>query len=102
MRFTELEIISSLQSSRSKATKEVILSKVFDLDTIELEQYIDPKRGKIIKKYSSISFNSTWYKVNKPYLELKEIVVNRSIPVLGFANKSKRFNNGQKKNNKSI
>jgi len=46
---------------------------------------------KLINKYSSVYYNNVYYKVNKPYKELINIIQNRSIPILGFAYKSKRY-----------
>ena len=65
--------------------------EIFDLDTIELEEYIDSKTGKHIKKYSAIYQNNVYFKIDKPYEELKNIILNRSIPILGLAYKSKKY-----------
>lgn len=95
MRLTEFEIITDVTSSNEAKPKILLhndkVKKLFDLDTIELEEFIDLKTGKHIKKYSSVLYNNNWYKINKPYEELKNIMSNKSIPILGFASKSKKY-----------
>jgi len=93
MRQIELETLSNF---KNKPVVEIKVLKVFDLDAIELEQYINSKTGKPVKKYSSVCSNTVWYKINKPYEEMKDLLINRSNPVIGFITKSKRYNNGKK------
>lgn len=66
------------------------IRKLFTIDNIELEEFIG-KDGNSIKKYSSILYMDNWFKVNKSYEELKEIKINKSIPILGLASKSKKY-----------
>jgi len=95
MRIEELEIITDINNSTNNKNKPLLknakIKKIFDLDNIELEEFVDNKSGKCIAKYSSVCQNTVWFKVNKPYKELKELMLIRSIPVLGFAAKSKRY-----------
>lgn len=95
MRITELEIITDITTNDLNKPKILVkgdkIKKIFDLDAIELEEYIDNKTGKHIKKYSSVIQNNVYFKVNKPYNELKELMLSRSTPVLGFAYKAKRY-----------
>jgi len=92
MRNYELIVLSDITSSTKKVlVKNDKIKKLFDLDTIELEEFIDSKNGKHIKKYSQVLSNGTYFKIDKPYEELKSIIQNRSIPILGFAYKSKRY-----------
>lgn len=97
----ELEIISLIQKQNKgkKPLNKIIKSKkIFDLERIELEEYIEPKTGNTSKKYSGIYYNEVYYKVNKPYVTLKEIILNKTIPVKGFLSKTKYGN----KNTKNI
>lgn len=92
----ELEIITDIASVDKKGKVKVVtkndkIKRLFDLNEIELEEYIDNRTGRHIKKYTSVFHNNTYLKINKPYEELKDIVMNRSIPVLGFAYKSRRY-----------
>jgi hypothetical protein len=94
MRPYELEVISTVSTIGPKPkviTKNDKIKKIFDLDAIKLEEYIDGKTGKHIKKYATILDNDSYFKINKPYDELKELILNRSIPVLGLMYKSKRY-----------
>jgi hypothetical protein len=94
MRKMELEIISNIVTDSIKPVilvKNGKIKKLFDLDEIGLEQYINPKTGKAVTKYSQVIYREAYLKINKPYEELKTIILNRSIPILGFAYKSKRY-----------
>jgi hypothetical protein len=91
----ELEIIVDMGKTNKKG--EIIVSrkgnkvkKLFELNNVELEQYISTKTGLPVKKYSSVILNNQYFKVNKPYEELKSIMQNRSIPVIGLVGYSKR------------
>lgn len=89
----ELEIISDINSPTSNKilVKQDKIKKIFDLDNIELEEFIDAKSGKHIKKYCSIVINNNLYKINKPYEELKFMIINSRIPVIGLVNYSKKY-----------
>ncbi len=90
----ELEIISDVLSNHQKPKvlkKNDRIRKLFDLDNVELEEYIDQKTGKHIKKYSAIYHNNAYYKINKPYDELRELILNRTLTIQGFAYKSKKY-----------
>ncbi len=94
MRPIELDVISNVISNTAKPkliAKDDRIKKIFDLDNIQVEEYIDSRNGKHIKKYSTINLNDAYYKIDKPYNELKELVFNRSIPVLGLMYKSKKY-----------
>lgn len=91
----ELEIISDIVDTRSNKPKVLVkndkIKKLFDLDSIEVEEFIDSKTGKHIKKYSSVYFNNTYYKVNKPYAELSFLIINKRMPVIGLIGKSNGY-----------
>lgn len=91
----ELEIISDIVDTRSTKPKILVkndkIKKLFDLEAIEVEEFIDSKTGKHIKKYSSVYFNNTYFKVNKPYSELSFLVINKRSPVVGLIGKSKSW-----------
>lgn len=95
MRLYELEIIIDINNNDSKKPKVLVkndrIKKLFDLDIIRLEEYVDSKTGKHIKKYSGILDDNNYFKINKPYEDLKNLIIPKSIPVLGFAHKSKRY-----------
>ena len=87
----ELEIITNITNQMGKViVKNEKIKKIFDLDTIELEEYIDTK-GRHIKRYSSIYHNNNYYKINKPYEELRFLVVNKRYPVVGLIGNSKKY-----------
>ena len=81
MRPYELEIIAAKNK----------VKKVFDLDNIQVEEYVNAKTGKHVMKYSLIQVGEAYYKINKPYSELSNLIINRSIPVLGLMYKSKKY-----------
>lgn len=94
MRLIELDVISNIIANGRKPkiiTKNDKIKKIFDLDNIQLEEYIDSKTGKHIKKYSTITVNDSYYKIDKPYIELRDLVISRSIPILGLMYKSKKY-----------
>lgn len=92
MRLHEFEIISDVQSTTSKPkllTKNDKIKKLFNLDEITAEEFIDGKTGKHIKKYCVIhDLNNTAYKINTPYEIVKNIIFNKTFTVKGFASKS--------------
>lgn len=93
----ELQVISDIMSNPNKEGRQklikkgALIRKIFDFEKDELEEYIEPKTGKQIKKYSSVCQNNIFYKINTPYEELKEIVLNNPRPILGFMSKSKNY-----------
>lgn len=92
----ELEIISDVLEQEGKGRRKIItkndkIKRIFDLDTIDLEEFVDTKTGKHIAKYSVIYKDNLYYKINKPYEQLKYMVLNRTTPVIGFIGKSKKF-----------
>jgi len=92
MRVLEFEIVSDILNSENKVLKRnAIIKKLFNLDNIIAEEYINDKTGKPIKKYCLIYDNNIPYKINKSYEDVKKVILDRSIPVLGFAFKSKKY-----------
>ncbi len=95
----ELKVITDI-SCASKSGKITVIKrndkvvKLFELNDIKAEEYIDPKTGRHISKYSLIYDGDNCYKVDKPYKELRDLITNKSIPVLGLLSKSKRYKNG--------
>lgn len=93
----ELQIITdilsgpNLKGGRKVIFKNKIINKLFDINEIEVEEFINPKTGKAIKKYSGIYSKEVYYKVNKPYEELKDLKINKTYPVKGFMGYSKRY-----------
>ena len=88
MRLYELEIISNVVLN-GKTKNSNTIKKLFDLDNIQVEEFVNEKTNKQVKKYSLIYENNICYKVNKSYEDLKDVILNKSIPVLGFADKFK-------------
>ena len=93
----ELQIISDIMTPPDTmgkykiAHKDIIINRLFDINEIQVEQFINPKNGKPVKKYSGIYSNEIYYKVNKPYEELKDLKINRTYPIKGFMGYSKRY-----------
>lgn len=91
----ELEIISDITSNNKGKVKILVKSarikRLFDLDKIDISVYIDPRTGREIKKYSSVTENDIYYKVNKPYENLKSLILNRTTPIIGLMAKSKLY-----------
>lgn len=91
----ELEVISDIIYNGGKKPKIIKkndkIKKLFDISDIEVEEYIDPKTGKHIKKYSTVLHNNNYYKINKPYEELKTIKLNNMIPIVGLISKSRNY-----------
>lgn len=92
----ELQIITDILSGpnasggRKVIHKDKLINKLFDINEIEVEEFINPKTGKAIKKYCGIYSKEVYYKVNKPYDELKDLKINKTYPVKGFMAYSKR------------
>jgi len=86
----ELQIVSDIVEKATNKTEEkivhknVLIRKLFDINEIEVEEYMNPKNGKAVKRYSGIYSNESYYKINKPYSELRDIVINKTSPVKGF------------------
>ena len=98
----ELEILTDILPEQGAKKKTPIvrnakIKRIFNLDEVDLEEYIDTKTGKAISKYCGIYYKDTYYKINKPYELLRDLSLNRTTPILGFAGKSKKFKHGQKK-----
>lgn len=86
----ELEIISDIVNpSNNKIVKsDIVYKKIFDLDRVEIEQYIST-RGRIVKKYCTIIQDNKFYKLNHSYEYMSRLVL--PIQVNGFVSKSKRW-----------
>lgn len=65
--------------------KDICYMRMFELDNILIEQYINPK-GVIVKKYCTIIEQDKYYKANIPYETLSAML--RPLEVKGFAAKS--------------
>lgn len=65
--------------------KDVCYKRMFELDNILIEQYLNPK-GVIVKKYCTIIEQDKYFKANIPYDELSAML--RPLEVKGFAAKS--------------
>jgi hypothetical protein len=85
----ELEIICDTYATTKTGKQTVVkrndkVKRLFDLNEIDVEEYVDNKTGKHVAKYSIAILNGTGYKINKPYEELKVLVQNKSIPIIGL------------------
>ena len=92
----ELEILTDILppngvGKRKPLVKNAKIKRLFNLDEVELEEYIDIKTGKTIPKYCGVYNKDVYYKINKPYEQLKDLILNRTTPILGFAGKSKKY-----------
>lgn len=92
----ELEVIADITSQDPKLKNKILvkgakIKKIFNIEDIKIEEYIDFKNGKNVKKFSSVYEGDNYYKINKPYEDLKRVILNQSSPILGFAAKSKRY-----------
>lgn len=90
----EFEVISDIFTigrNPKLITKNDKIRKMFELDEIEVEEFIDNKTGKHISKYCTIILKDSMYKINRSYEEVKSIIANKSIPITGFAQLSKRY-----------
>jgi hypothetical protein len=95
----ELEIIADIEKVKNKKTytKSVPVRKIFNINEIELEEFVNNITGKVEKKYSGVVIRDKYYKVNTPYTNLLRIVSNKTNPIIGFYQHS----NAYKKKNKS-
>jgi hypothetical protein len=93
----ELQVITDVLSQPDKDGKRKVLikdraiNKLFNINDIEVEEFINPKNGKPVKKYSGIYNNDIYYKINKPYEELKDLKINRAFPIKGFMGYSSNY-----------
>ncbi len=93
----ELQIISDIMSRPDKngvskiVCKDVKINKLFDINEIQVEEFINPKNGKPIKRYSGIYSYEVYYKINKPYNELKDLKINKTYPIKGFMGYSNKY-----------
>ena len=74
-----------LSSKNKIIKKDVCYIRMFDLDNILIEQYINPK-GVVVKKYCTIIEQDKYFKANIPYSELSAML--RPLEIKGFAAKS--------------
>lgn len=65
--------------------KDVCYKRMFELDNILIEQYINTK-GNIVKKYCTIIENDKYFKANIAYEELSALL--KPLEVKGFMAKS--------------
>lgn len=95
----ELEIIADIEYTKNKKTYNTItpIKKLFNIYEVEVEEFVDNKTGKVVNKYSGVVVRDKYYKVNKPYNELKKMVNSKISPIVGFYQHS----NAYKKKNKS-
>lgn len=75
--------------------KDVCYKRMFELDNILIEQYINTK-GNIVKKYCTIIENDKYFKANIAYDELSALL--KPLEVKGFMAKSISY---EKTNSKS-
>lgn len=91
----ELQVLTDIYSEpnskgvRKLLGKNLVINKLFDINEIEVEEFISSRTGKAVKKYSGIFHKENYYKVNKPYSELRTLKMNKTYPVLGFMGHSK-------------
>ena len=62
--------------------KDVEYLKQFDTTKITVEQYINPKTAKVIKKYCLVIENEKYYKANHKFEEL--VKLDKHVEVKGF------------------
>lgn len=74
-----------LSATNKVIKKDVCYKRMFELDNILIEQYINTK-GNIVKKYCTIIENDKYYKANIAYEELSALL--RPMEVKGFMAKS--------------
>lgn len=95
----ELQIVTDVLSNpdangdRKIIARNALINKLFDINEIEVEEFLNPRTGKPVKKYTGIYSNNLYYKVNKPYDELKQLKINKTYPVKGFMAYSKKYKN---------
>lgn len=77
--------------------KDVIYNKLFELNDVEIESFIDNK-GKVISKYCGVIYKDKYYKVNKSYKEMSELF--KPLVIKGLFDKSNY--NEKNKTNKTI
>lgn len=73
----ELEVISQYplhETSKSIARYvplRIYQKKLFVVENMQIEEHVDSK-GTTIKKFTTVKYDSEYYKVNMPYKELKD------------------------------
>jgi len=91
----ELEIISDILGSNNRVVKrDVIYKKIFELDNIEVEEFISNK-GTIVKKYCTLVVDNKFYKVNSPYEVVAAMI--QPLEVKGFYSKTSKYEKDQKR-----
>lgn len=95
----ELEVISDVIGLNNKVViRDMTYKKVFELDEIEAEEFISNK-GKVVKKYCTVTCENKFYKVNKPYSELASLLM--PTVVKGFYSKTTTYEKENKQKHKS-
>lgn len=79
----EFEVIGNITRvvRKKEVNKDVIFKKLFDLDTVAVEEYIDEK-GKVLRKYCTIVENTNFFKINHPYNDVVRLI--KPVVVQGF------------------
>lgn len=79
----EFEVIGNITRviKKKEVQKDVIFKKLFDLDSIAIEEYMDDK-GKVESKYCTIVENTNFFKINHPYNDVVRLI--KPVVVQGF------------------
>jgi hypothetical protein len=84
----ELEIITDIFGPNDKLVKRnVIYKKMFEMNDIEVEQFISNK-GLVSKKFCAVVVENKYYKVKGSYEHVKSLV--SPVEVKGFMGKTRR------------
>jgi len=73
----ELEVVNQYpvcKTGRSIARyipRRVYQKKLFVVESMQIEEHID-SRGTTIKKFTTVKYDSEYYKINMPYKELRD------------------------------
>jgi len=73
----EFEVISQLplaETGRSIARyvpMRIFQKKLFELDKIQIEEHVNSK-GIIVKKFTTVKYDNEFYKINKPYHQIRD------------------------------
>jgi hypothetical protein len=73
----ELEVINQYpvrETGRSiarYAPLRVFQKKLFVVESMQIEEHVD-SRGTTIKKFTTVKYDSEYYKINMPYKELRD------------------------------
>lgn len=93
----EYEVLTDIYNEDGKCIKkDLSYLKVFETDDVEVENFIDAK-GKVIEKYTGVVYKDKYYKINRPYKEMREAF--KPIVVAGLLAKSSSY---EKTNQKPI